>query len=82
MPTTAYQVTAEDIENVLDQYSMRVLDTRGQSFAEMAKDLLGEINHERIAEAAMKAGTEAHEHYQAAFDEIHKVLVEMGVLEF
>ena len=36
MTCTAFQITNEDIENVLRNYSLRVTDTQGKSFETMA----------------------------------------------
>ncbi len=79
---TAFQVTEEDIENVLQQYSLRVTDTQGKSFETMAAELIDEIDHGRIEKAALKSGTELDVQTQGAFDEIKQILVELGVLEF
>lgn len=76
----AYQVDESDIEHVLREYSLRVTNTDGESFATMAKGLIDEIDQGRIVRVAMAAETvEGME--QAAFDEIKTVLVEMGVLD-
>lgn len=78
----AFQITEEDIENVLQQYSMRVTDTQGKSFKTMAAELIGEIDHARVEEAALASGCDMNEQTQGAFVEIRKILVEIGVLEF
>lgn len=77
----AYQVTEEDISNVLENYSLRVLDTQGKSFETMAAELMGEIDHARIEHVALKAGPDLDAQTQAANDEIKTILVEIGVLE-
>lgn len=79
---TAFQITDEDILNVLHQYSMRVTNTRGQSFETMASELIEEIDHARIEKAALASGCELDQQTQGAFDEIKNILVEIGVLEF
>ena len=79
---TAFQITEEDISNVLHQHSMRVIDTRGQSFEMMASALIEEIDHARIEKAALASGVELDQQTQGAFDEIHKILVELGVMDF
>lgn len=79
---TAFQVTEEDIEKVLLAYSLRVADTQGKSFETMAAELLGEIDCARVEKAALMSGTDLDDQTQGAFDEIHKILVEIGVLEF
>ncbi len=82
MACTAFQVTEEDVENVLQNYSLRVTDTNGKSFASMAAELICEIDEVRVEKVALKAGCELGEQTQGAHDEIKKILVEKGVLEF
>lgn len=79
---TAFQITDEDILNVLHEYSMRVLNTQGQSFETMASELIEEIDHARIERAALASGCELDQQSQGAFDEIHTILVELGVMDF
>lgn len=79
---TAFQITEEDIANVLHQHSMRVMNTRGESFETMASALIEEIDHARIEKAALASGCELDHQTQGAFDEIKNILVEIGVLEF
>lgn len=82
MTCTAFQITEEDIENVLRNYSLRVTDTQGKSFETMAAVLIDEIDHARVEKAALNSGCDLDEQTQGAYDEIKKVLVELGVLEF
>ncbi|MYM92646.1 hypothetical protein [Duganella vulcania] len=82
MISTAFQVTEIDIENVLRDYSLRVTDTQGKSFEMMAAEVLDEIDSERVEKAALDSGCDLDEQTQGAHDEIHKILVEIGVLEF
>lgn len=82
MTCTAFQITEIDIENVLRNYSLRVADTQGKSFETMAAELIDEIDCERVEKAALKAGCDLDEQTQGAHDEIKKILVELGILEF
>lgn len=82
MTCLAFQITSDDVECVLRSYSLRVTDTKGQSFDQMAEELIDELDHERIEQAALAASTELDEQTAAAFEEIKKSLVELGVLEF
>lgn len=82
MASTAYQITAEDIENVLRSYSLRVVDTQGKSFEAMAAELIDEIDCERVEKVALNSGCDIDDQTQGAYDEIHRILVEIGVLEF
>lgn len=79
---TAFQVTEDDIENVLREYSLRVTDTQGKSFETMAAELLGKIDCARVEKAALDGATTLEAQAQIAFDEIKDILVELGVLEF
>lgn len=79
---TAYQVSDEDIENVLQNYSLRVTDTQGKSFETMAAELINQIDAARVEKAALRAGIDLDEQTQAANDEIKTILVELGILEF
>jgi isochorismate synthase EntC len=82
MASLAWQVTLDDIENVLESHALRVENPRGQTFAQMAEDLISEIDEGRVEKAALAAGSDMDEQTQAALDEIKKILVEMGVIEF
>ncbi|EPL60767.1 hypothetical protein PSOLE_37190 [Pseudomonas oleovorans subsp. oleovorans] len=82
MACFAFQISTEDVENVLRSYSLRVTDTKGQSFEHMAEELIDELDHERIERAALAASTDLDEQTTAAYEEIKKSLVELGVLDF
>lgn len=82
MACTAFAITEEDIENVLQAYSLRVTDTQGKSFETMAAELLGEIDHARVEQAALDSGVDFGEQTTGAYGEIKNILVEIGVLEF
>lgn len=82
MACMAYQVTEEDIQNVLEDYSLRVADTKGKSFETMSAELIGEIDHARIEKAALNSGCDLAEQTRGANAEIKDMLVELGVLEF
>jgi flagellar hook-basal body complex protein FliE len=77
----AYIVTANDIENVLSQYSLRVSDTQGKSFETMAAELVDELDMTTVVEAASKAETETAKG-QAVFEALHKLLVNEGIIDF
>lgn len=82
MTGTAFGVSEEDVEAVLQAYSMRVTNTRGKSFEAMAEELIDEIDHARVEKAALRAGCDLEDQIKAAFDEIKAILVEQGILEF
>ena len=68
------------IADVLRAYSLRVANTRGQSFDAMAAELVDEIDVVRIEAAA--SGLEGDARAQRIFEEIRAILVERQVLEF
>lgn len=76
-----YQVTAADVLTVLEEYSLRITDTQGKSFATMADELIDEINQAEVMTAAL-AEPDVSAMQQAAFNAIFKQLVVLGVLEF
>lgn len=82
MTYAAFQVTEDDIENVLRNCSLRVADTQGKSFETMAEELIGEIDCARVEKVALMSGCDLDEQTQGAYGEIKKILVELGVLEF
>lgn len=77
----AYVVTANDIENVLQQYSLRVSDTQGKSFETMAAELVDALDMTTVVEAASNADTEGTKG-QAVFNALHTLLVKEGIIEF
>lgn len=79
----AYRLSTGDIETVLAEYSLRVTDTKGKSFATMAEELIDELDEGRIVGAAMATGSSKSEDLiQAGLDAIKEQLVELGILEF
>lgn len=79
------EVTESEITEVLREYSLRVSNTRGHSFEEMAKDLIEdldtcEIIHDTFQKVPEEADATRIE--QALFDEIHAALVKEGTIEF
>jgi len=77
---TAYEATAEDVENVLRSNSLAVANTNGKSFEAMAEELHGDLDFDLIEKAAL-AGDDLDEQTGYANDEIARQLREMGVLE-
>ena len=78
---TAFQISEEDIENVLHEYWARVSNSRGQSFEQMASELFNEIDHGRVEKAALDSGIDLDVQTNGALKEIKAILVEKGVLE-
>ena len=80
-PCTAFQVTEDDIENVLRECWPYVGNTQGKTFEAMAEELLGQIDPARVEKAALDSGTNLEEQTAGAIDEIKKILVEQGILD-
>ena len=76
----AYEVTPEDVENVLRSNSLAVANTNGKSFESMAEELHGDLDFGLIEQAAL-AGDDLDEQTDYANDEIARQLREKGVLE-
>lgn len=77
----AFQISSDDVENVLREHAHRVANANGQSFEQMAEDLIDQLDHQRIEKAALDASTDLMEQTNAAYGEIKDSLVEMGVLK-
>ncbi|HEJ2342342.1 TPA: hypothetical protein ACWLUJ_006136 [Pseudomonas aeruginosa] len=79
------EVTESAITDVLREYSLRVSNSRGHTFEEMAKDLIEDLDaYEIIHDAFQKVPEDANATgiEQALFVEIHAALVREGTLEF
>lgn len=81
LPQPAPAVTADDIQSVLEEYSLRVTDTQGKSFETMAAELVDTLDLSTVIEAAKTGDTPAAKK-QATFDALHILLVKEGVIEF
>lgn len=79
---TAFQITADDVANVLRDYALRVINTNGLSFETMAESLVDELDHARIEAAALNAECDLEAQTVAAYAEIKAALVEAGIIEF
>lgn len=82
MSCTAFQIISDDVETVLNNFHLRMLDSRGQSNEVLAVELLNEIDTSRVVKAALDSSTDLDEQTSAAHAEIKAILVEIGVLEF
>lgn len=76
----AFEVTEDDVANVLSSNALAVANTQGKSFAEMAAELFSDLDFELIEQAALGAD-DFDEQVDSANDEIARQLREMGVLE-
>lgn len=78
-------VTAEAVTNVLRAFSLRVSNTQGRSFEDMARNLVEDLDATEIISNAfskLPADPGAIACEQALFDEIHAALVKQGTIEF
>lgn len=82
MTCTAFQITQDDVENVLQSHSLRVINQSGQSFSSLAAELIDEIDANRVEKAALNSSPDLDEQTAAAHSEIKDILCELGVLEF
>lgn len=82
MVCCGFEVTCEDIEIVLHNFSRHVINPENQSFEEMAFRLIDQLDHPRIEKAALSSSTELDEQTAHAYEEIAISLTEMGVLVF
>jgi hypothetical protein len=80
MTCTAFQITSDDVENVLRNNSLRVTKSNGKTFAHMAEALIDLLDHEQIEQAALDASTNLAEQTSAAYEQIKDNLEELGVL--
>lgn len=82
---TAFQITNEDVCNVLRQNWTKVADTKGLSFEAYAEVLFEDLSPEDFGaiEAAALAGGDdiIEEQLPAAYEELRTILVRDGVLK-
>ncbi len=79
-PSEAFGITDEDVMTVLCANALHVMDSDGKSFEIMAAEMLGDLDHEAVALAAINASSDIDEQTTAAHLEITRQLVNMGVL--
>ena len=77
----AFGITDEDVMTVLCANALHVTNSDGKPFDVMAAELLGDIDHDAVALAAINASTDIDEQTTAAHLEITRQLVTMGVLK-
>ena len=76
-----FGITDEDVMTVLCANALHVTNSDGKPFDVMAAELLGDIDHDAVALAAINASTDVDEQTTAAHLEITRQLVTMGVLK-
>lgn len=77
-----FSATEDDVQHVLEDFSLRVTNTQGRSFETMATELINEIDLDSVARAALEGGDDIDQQSLAAYREIKQQLVNIGVLEF
>lgn len=80
MSGLAYEVSEDDVENVLRSNSLAVANTNGKSFESIANEVFPQLDFQLIEEAAL-AGDALDEQTDYANDEIARQLREIGILE-
>lgn len=80
MSGLAYEVSEDDVENVLRSNSLAVANTNGKSFESMANEIFPQLDFQLIEEAAL-AGDDLDQQTDYANDEIARQLREIGILE-
>lgn len=78
----AFEITPQDVENVLRANCAKISDARGRNLATMAEDIFDNWAAElsQIEAVALNGGTELEDQTDAAYAEIHRILVEQGIL--
>ena len=77
----AFGITDEDVMTVLCANALHVTNSDGKPFDVMAAELLGDLDHDAVAMAAINASIDVDEQTTAAHLEITRQLVTMGVLK-
>ena len=82
--SNAFEVTAEDVLNVLEANTVQVIDSKGKPFDVMAEEIFGDwsaLETDRIARAALDSGVDLDIQTTGAYDKIRTILAEQGILK-
>lgn len=84
MTFAAFEITQEDVENVLRNHLENVVNPEGEPLEAVAKALFDQsaIDFARVEKAALDSSCDLDEQTQGAYDEIKDILVEIGALAF
>jgi hypothetical protein len=80
MENIAFQITEEDVENVLRSNALHAANTNGKSFESIAAEICDDLDHGKIESAALY-GNDMEQQTNYACDEIARQLREKGILE-
>lgn len=80
MGNLAFQISEEDVENVLRSNWEAVSNTNGKSFEDMSIELLARLDLDLVEQAALM-GDDIDQQTDYAHDEITRQLRQQGVLE-
>lgn len=76
----SYEVSPASITNILRRYSLRVANTEGKTFEELAEELFFELDIDRV-EARANGFDDIDMQKHVAEAELFKLMVEDGVLD-
>ena len=82
--SNAFEVTSEDVFNVLLANSVKVTNSEGKPFDVMAEEILSgwnETETDRVAKAALNSGVDLDAQTDGAHEEIRAILIERGILK-
>jgi len=79
--SAAFEVTEEDVENVLHQHSGRIQNRDGKSIKEVASAVFAKLDRDAVARAAIDGGDDLESQGDAAYVEITYQLADRGVLD-
>jgi len=77
----AFGISEEDLANVLRKHWARVANTNGLDFEAMADLNFRYLNDAAVEKAALDGGVEMDDQTEAAYEEIERQMVALGVLE-
>ena len=77
----AFEISEEDVENVLFANWARIGNSGGKSFDLMASELFPGLNDGAIENAALAGGTDMEDQTTGAYAEIERQLVVAGILD-
>lgn len=77
----AFEITTDDIENVLRQNVAKVANSHGQTFEQIAETLHDQLDLDEAESAALDAGGDMDNQTEAAYANLRRQLVSNGTLK-